>query len=60
MRYALLIYDDDSTWADLPDDDRAALRAEEMPKSATHFGISSARSAALSSSGRSAHVESSS
>jgi len=32
MRYALLIYDDDSSWADLPDDERAALRAEEMPK----------------------------
>ena len=32
MRYALLIYDDDSSWIDLPDDERAALRAEEMPK----------------------------
>ena len=32
MRYALLIYDDDATWANLPDDERAALRAEEMPK----------------------------
>ena len=32
MRYALLIYDDDSAWVDLPDEERAALRAEEMPK----------------------------
>ena len=32
MRYALLIYDDDSAWRDLPDDEKAALRAEEMPK----------------------------
>lgn len=32
MKYALLIYDDDSDWIDLPDDEKAALRAEEMPK----------------------------
>jgi len=32
VRYALLIYDDDSAWVDLPDEERAALRAEEMPK----------------------------
>lgn len=32
MNYALLIYDDDSAWADLPDEERAILRAEEMPK----------------------------
>ncbi len=32
MNYALLIYDDDSTWADLPEDEQAALRAGEMPK----------------------------
>ena len=32
MRYALLIYGDDSVWVDLPDDERAALRAEQMPK----------------------------
>ena len=32
MNYALLIYDDDTTWADLPDDERVALRAAEMPK----------------------------
>ena len=32
MRYALLIYDDDSGWIDLPSEERARLRAEEMPK----------------------------
>ena len=32
MKYALLIYDDDTAWIDLPADERAALRAEEMPK----------------------------
>ena len=32
MTYALLIYDDESTWSSLPDDERAALRAAEMPK----------------------------
>ena len=32
MRYALLIYDDDSSWIDLSNEERAALRAEEMPK----------------------------
>ena len=32
MRYALLIYDDDSAWVDLPADARAALRSEEMPR----------------------------
>lgn len=32
MNYALLIYDDDSAWVDLPDEEKAALRAEEMPK----------------------------
>ena len=31
MRYALLIYGDDSAWVDLPADEKAALRAEEMP-----------------------------
>ncbi len=37
MKYALLIYGGDSAWADLPDDERAALRAEEMPKWAALF-----------------------
>ena len=32
MKYALLIYDDDSTWVDLPAEQKAALRAAEMPK----------------------------
>ena len=32
MNYALLIYDDDSAWVDLPDEEKAALRAEEMPE----------------------------
>ena len=32
MKYALLIYDDDSAWVDLPDEEKAVLRAEEMPK----------------------------
>jgi hypothetical protein len=32
VKYALLIYDDDSAWADLPEDEKSALRAEEMPK----------------------------
>jgi len=32
VTYALLIYDDDSTWVDLPEDEKAALRAAEMPK----------------------------
>jgi hypothetical protein len=32
VKYAMLIYDDDSAWSDLPDEKRAALRAEEMPR----------------------------
>lgn len=32
MKYALLIYGDESSWADLPSDERAALRAAVMPK----------------------------
>jgi len=32
VNYALLIYDDDSSWIDLPTEERARLRAEEMPK----------------------------
>ena len=32
MNYAMLIYDDDSTWTNLPEDEQAALRAAEMPK----------------------------
>jgi len=32
MKYAMLIYGDDSQWVDLPDDEKAKLRAEEMPR----------------------------
>ena len=32
MTYALLIYGDDSPWVDLPEDERARLRAEELPE----------------------------
>ena len=32
MKYAMLIYGDDSQWVDLPDDDKARLRSEEMPE----------------------------
>ena len=31
MKYALLIYGDDSAWVDLPDEEKATLRAQEMP-----------------------------
>ena len=32
MKYALLIYGDDSDWVDLPDEEQAQLRAVEMPQ----------------------------
>ena len=32
MKYALLIYDDDSQWVDLPDEEKKRLRAEEMSR----------------------------
>jgi hypothetical protein len=32
VKYAMLIYSDDSEWVDLPDEERAKLRAEEMPR----------------------------
>jgi hypothetical protein len=32
VKYAMLIYDDDSAWAELPDEERAKLRAEAMPR----------------------------
>ena len=32
MKYAMLIYDDDSTWNDLPAEERAELRAQELPR----------------------------
>ena len=31
MKYAMLIYDDDAAWVNLPDAEKAKLRAEEMP-----------------------------
>jgi hypothetical protein len=38
VKYALLIYDDDSAWSDLPAEEKAALRAEEMPRWTALFG----------------------
>jgi hypothetical protein len=32
VKYAILIYGDDSAWVDLPDEEKAQLRAEEMPQ----------------------------
>jgi hypothetical protein len=32
MKYALLIYTDQSSWADLSDDEKTTLRAEDMPR----------------------------
>jgi len=32
VKYALLIYGDDSAWVDLPKDEKAKLRADEMPQ----------------------------
>jgi hypothetical protein len=32
VKYALLIYTDDSEWVDLPDEEKATLRAAEMPR----------------------------
>ncbi len=32
MKYAMLIYGDDSGWIDLSDEEKAELRAEEMPR----------------------------
>lgn len=32
MKYAMLIYDDDSTWIDLPAEERAELRAQDLPR----------------------------
>ena len=31
MKYAMLIYDDDRAWSHLSDDEKAELRASEMP-----------------------------
>jgi hypothetical protein len=32
VKYALLIHSDESGWTELPDDERARLRAEQMPR----------------------------
>lgn len=32
MRYALLVYGDDTAWAELSDEEKARLRAEVMPR----------------------------
>ena len=32
MNYALLIYGDDAAWVDLPEEEKAELRAAEMPQ----------------------------
>ena len=32
MKYALLIYGDDSAWVDLSSEEKAELRAQEMPR----------------------------
>jgi hypothetical protein len=32
VKYALLIYADQTQWAELPDEEKARLRAEEMPR----------------------------
>jgi hypothetical protein len=32
VKYALLIYDDDSAWADLSEEEKAKFRADEMPR----------------------------
>jgi hypothetical protein len=32
VKYALLIYGDDSAWVDLPDEEKSELRADEMPQ----------------------------
>ena len=32
MKYAMLIYGDDSQWVDLPGEEKVKLRAEEMPR----------------------------
>ena len=32
MKYALLIYSDQTSWADLTDEEKTKLRAEEMPR----------------------------
>ncbi len=37
MKYAMLVYGDDSAWVDLSDEEKAELRAQEMPRWLTLF-----------------------
>lgn len=37
MKYAMLLYGDDSAWVDLSEEDKAELRAQEMPRWMTLF-----------------------
>ena len=37
MKYAMLVYSDQSSWADLPEDEAVRRRAESMPKWITLF-----------------------
>jgi hypothetical protein len=38
VKYALIIYGDDAAWADLSDEEKAKLRAEQMPRWVSLFG----------------------
>ncbi|MDQ3121594.1 MAG: YciI family protein [Actinomycetota bacterium] len=37
MKYAMLVYGDDSAWVDLSEEEQAELRAQEMPRWMTLF-----------------------
>ena len=37
MKYPMLVYGDDSAWVDLSEDEKAELRAQEMPRWITLF-----------------------
>ena len=37
MKYAMLVYSDQSSWEGLPEDEAARLRAESMPRWITLF-----------------------
>jgi len=37
MKYAMLVYSDQSSWENLPDEEQARLRAESMPRWITLF-----------------------
>ncbi len=38
MKYAFLVYGDDSAWVDLSEEEQAELRSHEMPRWMTLFG----------------------